>query len=667
MTSEKIFLGKAAAIAGVVLFCALPVPAPEQDRTAYLPAGRGEIAITLRVEPTVFFVEQDGALKHVLEVTVDNPGPPAPGVLLGRWEDGEVRLELPEVKTGARNYELLIPEITRPTKAVFTLDVGGRTISLEQTLVPQRKWTVYLLPHTHTDIGYTALQTRGLKNQCRYLVDVIRICRETDGYPDGSRFKWNIEAGWSLDHFLRSSPASAAEELVRLIKEGRVELSAWYLQLTDLFGHEALIRALYFSRSVARRYGFETRSAMNNDVTGFSWAVPQLFRRSGVRYFATGITEPRARAPLSRPNPFLWQSPDGSRILHWNGDHYMFANNHLLIPYGPDAARAPVDAYLSRLERRGDYPWDVIAFNIQGSPTDNAPPDKAVCDSVRAWNSRWAWPRLRLAVMREFFEDLEKHAGDGLPVHNLAWPDYWTEGAASTAYETGLIRMTQDRLIAAETFAALAAELDPAFPYPRREIDEAYESVILFNEHTWGASNSISQPDSETARGQWALKSSLAYAASESSSHILGSCLDRLAFLIPTDRRLTVAVFNPLSWKRSDVVRLIMPQRMQEIPAPWNIKDARTGKRSAFQVDRENNALDSRVEDVPPLGYVVITIARGEKPPEAAPGPAGGEHALENEFYKITLDPQSGVITGLYDKEVRAELADPSRPTGRRA
>ena len=80
---------------------------------------------------------------------------------------------------------------------------------------------------------------------------------------------------------------------------------------------------------------------MNNDVTGFSWAVApgpqpgriQLFRRRA-------STKRGRRAPLRRPNPFYWQSPDGSRILVWNGEHYMFSNMKLHLHLGNGRKRS---------------------------------------------------------------------------------------------------------------------------------------------------------------------------------------------------------------------------------------------------------------------------------------------------------------------------------------
>ena len=47
--------------------------------------------------------------------------------------------------------------------------------------------------------------------------------------------------------------------LVDLIKAGRVELSALYLQVSDCFAHEEIVRSVDAARDLARRYGFEIR------------------------------------------------------------------------------------------------------------------------------------------------------------------------------------------------------------------------------------------------------------------------------------------------------------------------------------------------------------------------------------------------------------------------
>jgi alpha-mannosidase len=537
------------------------------------------------------------------------------------------------------------------------LKVGGESSEMETDISPQRKWTIYLFHHSHTDIGYTELQTRIAKKHAEYLDSVIKYCQATAAYPEESRFKWNIEVSWALENYMKERPAAKAQELLDLIKAGRVELSGLYLQLSDLFAHEELVRSVYLARELARKNAFSVLCAMNNDVTGFSWAIPQIFRSAGIRYFATGINETRSRAPLARPCAFYWESPEGSRILHWNGEHYLFANYELRIHEGYEKSFPKIKEYLAKLEARGDYPYSAIAFNISGYVTDNCPPSQELCDKVREWNGRWAYPRLRLATMREFFDHMEKTYGKSLPVYRLGWPDYWTDGVASTAYETGLNRLAHNDLLSAEKMAALAGATDKNYAYPKAEIDQAYSQTMLYDEHTWGAWNSISEPESELARGQWTLKSSHAYIARELAHTVLQKGLEGISKNIANRRPYAFAVFNPLSWMRSDVVKVALPEPLRDKKGQFMLIDARSGEETIYQLSDQNTIL-FLARNIPSLGYAVFSLQPDQAPSAAQSQMNFKPNSLENKFYRINIDPISGGIFSLLDKEQNLELVD---------
>jgi alpha-mannosidase len=256
--------------------------------------------IVFDVLATPFFLEEGGVIKQVLRVSVDNAGEPINGHLRADLGTSSHSLELVLIPKGKSEHDLAVPEIKAPQKASFLLTAGTEAYKLEKELKPERKWTIYLFHHSHTDIGYTDLQTRVFKKHAEYLDDVIRYCRETENYPDEAKFRWNAEVAWTVENYIKRRPEEKVKELMDLIRKGRVEVGAWYLQLSDCFGHEELIRALYPGREIGRKYGIPVTSAMNNDVTGWSWASPQVLSKSGVRYFATGINETRslaARAP----------------------------------------------------------------------------------------------------------------------------------------------------------------------------------------------------------------------------------------------------------------------------------------------------------------------------------------------------------------------------------
>ena len=121
---------------------------------------------------------------------------------------------------------------------------------------------------------------------------------------------------------------------------------------------------------------------------------------------------------------------------------------------------------------------------------DNTPPDVRVSHVVREWNSKWAYPRLIVATNSIFFEKLEKQCQDVRTFRGeLPHTDY-VVGAASTAAETAINRITHDQLHAAEKFATIASALAGA-PYPAESIREAYDDVLLYDEHTWGMAHQV--------------------------------------------------------------------------------------------------------------------------------------------------------------------------------
>jgi len=613
--------------------------------------------LACEVRPSILFVQEQGVLKQRIDLIVDNPGDPLPGRLEVVLPTKKLLIPLPRIAAGSSTIPIYLAEILKPAKAEFILKTEKETVTRKIVLTPQRKWTVFLFPHSHTDIGYTDLQTRVAKNHCEYLDSVIDFCRATDAYPDEAKFRWNIEVSWALQNYVKSRPEAKVRELVSLIKAGRIELSALYLNLSDCYAHEELIRSVLYSSEFSRTNGFPLRAAMNNDVNGYGWALPQIFSQIGVRYFTTGINETRSRAPLRRPNPFYWESLDGSRILHWNGEHYLFANYELLLHEGLEKSVPKVADYLAKLETRGDFPYDLIAFHISGYVTDNCPPKKELSDRVREWNNRWAYPKLRLATMTEFFEAMEKRYGKDIPVHKLGWPDYWTDGVASTAFETGVNRLAHNELLSAEKWAVAVKKTSKDFKFPAAEIAEAYDNMMLYDEHTWGGWNSIDDPDSEFARGQWAVKSAFAYNAREIAKIVLNRGLLALAKNIPSSDGFSLAVFNPLSWERSDVVKIALPEELAGKNGRFKLVEKKTGAEISFQLP-DKNAMMFQARNIPSLGYAVYRIIPDVAPSPPAPAATVGENRIENRFFAVTADSVSGGLSSIIDKEAGMELVD---------
>ena len=109
------------------------------------------------------------------------------------------------------------------------------------TLQPVKEWEIYLVQHTHTDIGYTRPQTEILPEHLRYIDHALDFCDQTDHYPDAAKFRWTCETSWSVREYLRSRPQEQIDRLIARIKEGRIEATGMFLNYSEIIDEAALV------------------------------------------------------------------------------------------------------------------------------------------------------------------------------------------------------------------------------------------------------------------------------------------------------------------------------------------------------------------------------------------------------------------------------------------
>jgi hypothetical protein len=155
---------------------------------------------------------------------------------------------------------------------------------------------VYVVHHTHTDIGYTDLQAKVFRDHVKFLDQALDLCRKTDAWPVDSRFRWTCEVSWAVKKYFKERP-ERIREFIRRVKEGRIEVTALYLNVTELYTAEELIHSVYFAKGLEKKYGIRVVSAMNTDVPGMSWALPQVLRKAGVKYLSMSTNPVRSFRP----------------------------------------------------------------------------------------------------------------------------------------------------------------------------------------------------------------------------------------------------------------------------------------------------------------------------------------------------------------------------------
>ncbi len=498
------------------------------------------------VQSPPVLVERDGQLGQLVRLEIRHVGDPQPA----RVHVGSSATTDLELRAAHQTVEVFVPAVQQPTELEVGVEVAGQPLATEKvTLRPVRKWVVYLLPHSHVDIGYTHVQTDVEKAQWKYLDMAIDTAQQSADYPAGARFKWNVEVLWAVDSYLQQATPEQRQRFIDAVQSGKVGLQALYgNQLTGLCRPEELMQLLSCAQRISQVCGTPISSAMITDVPGYTWGMVPALTHSGVKYFSiapNGSDRIGHTSAAWGDKPFWWIGPNGKdKVLVWmtgTGYYQVFQSPEKLL------------GYLDRLNEKA-YPYDFV--QVRHCLGDNGEPDVHFPERVKQWNDTYAYPKLVIATSDDMFRDFEQRYGDQLPQVQGDFTPYWEDGAASSALETAANRASAERLVQAE---ALYAIFRPA-AYVPADFDRAWRNVLLYDEHTWGAHNSISDPDNPFVRSQWAIKRDFARRGDAQSRALLDAALTmRGEPIVPSDQVNAIDVLNTTSYSYPDSLVVVPP------------------------------------------------------------------------------------------------------------
>ena len=558
---------------------------------------------------------------------------------------------------GNNRYLLTFPAVNKSKKITVSATIDDKPVEKYLvTLVPPKKWQIYFVQHSHTDIGYTRPQSEILAEHMRYIDYALDYCDQTDNLPDDAKFRWTCESAWVTREYLHSRPAAQIERFKKRIAEGRIEVTGMYANMAEI-SDENLMYDFLQPLKEFNKLAIPVKTAMQNDVNGIAWCMPDYFKNTGVKYLIMGINMTRSILPFDKPTAFWWEAPSGARMLAFRADHYMTGNN-----FGIESKAIRAENmlwHIADLDDRG-YPFDRIGIQYSGYRTDNAPPSTAACELVKQWNEKYEYPKLRLAVASEFMEYVETYYADKLPVQRNAWLDWWTDGYGSTSRETAEVRKTQNIEQVDEGLFAMVSLMGGELSQSLEgNINHVSENAIFFDEHTCGADESISHPYSENTTKQWLQKGAYAWEALKKVTLLNEEALARFQPFLKKAAYPVIYVINSMGWSRSGNIEIFIDNQVIPIENKFRIIDITSGREVPAQVlnrRREGAWWVLEVSDIPAMGYKALKV---EVSKESAPKEASsGTEVLENRFYKLVINKTTGSISSLFDKELNQDLID---------
>jgi len=536
---------------------------------------------------------------------------------------------------------------------------------------------ILLIHHSHTDIGYTNYQSSVFALQVEHIRNAIYLAERYADNAPGEQFKWTCEITIMLEEFLKDATPQEIERLQAVHKKGLIDFGGMYTNHSALYTTDMLARSLHFTDTLRKDYDFDIRYALNCDINGHSWGIIDLLLDAGFDGVAMAINRAMAPDPQPRPSGFYWQAPSGRKILTWHGEHYGDGNN-MGIPrfphptpgkrdwrYNIEKTHEAVTRYIQSLHDKG-YSQDFALQQIISSyQWDNGGPNELLVKFVQDWNARGYEPRMSIITLDELFARIKTdtvRAGD--------WTDWWAKGINSSAFETALNRETHNRFYASEQLGAILHGQPDTAPYPLKEAATTWRDMAIYDEHTWGSSESNSHGESVQARGGWAKKATYAYDAAFGAIRLQQHVMRDLTSHIPIPDEPHAVLYNPLPWERQVPLNLPPVNR-----SGWELNRFERELEISSAQGAVSSVVDYGTVTIPAGGYTTIPLKVEEprpfswkmQPPEFAPRVHESDTQVEahgwrlqNKFMTLHIDPNTGGIRSLITKEDGHEWVDSS-------
>lgn len=524
----------------------------------------------------------------------------------------------------------------------------------------------YVVPLMHQDIGYTDAGMVTLDKMARCL---LTVAPELEEHPDWS-FWW--EYAYTLKCVLETHP-ELKPRVKRLLQRGQLGVGAeWAGMDATLVPGESLVRTVTLAKQwLMRELDYEPTVASMNDMAGFGPQMGQVYAKAGVEFFfyTRGWEPPKG-------NYFYCVGLDGSKVLASKAttpkeikgvedvgyDGYaMFSGLGMFV--GGEYKWEPTEVEVQQARRElvllnqaldeKEWPGGIFWGMLNGGGDNRCPKLATVQENIAKWNQAndplTRQVRFQFGPMDKISRQIQRAvANDTLE----NWIFYFQPWPVQMRQERTFYYLSQaeSNLLTAEKLACLV-EILGLEKFPTSELQMIWGDKLLWvYEHNWGGKEDRGGSDRE--------KKSAAYEAMRHSQVLLESKLQTLASAVQYQQPNPVIVFNPMNWRRSDVVTARM-----DLPAgQYVVTDSQGTPVNGFQREVGEGAFGQKKEyeisflseNVPSVGYRTYYIASGPMKSKESKVRVEKDQ-IENEYFRIALNPEKG-IWSIWDKKRKREL-----------
>lgn len=460
--------------------------------------------------------------------------------------------------------------------------------------------------HSHIDIAWLWRIQETERKVCRTFANNLSLM---DNYPE---FTFTQSQAIVYDMIKKNYP-ELYDRIKEKVKNGQWNIvgNTWVECDTNIASGESMIRQLLYGREFfMKEFGVSSDTYWLPDCFGFSHALPQIIKKSGMKYFITTklLNQDTNRFPHTL---FKWKGADGSEILALN------QRSHYQGDYSPSHVRSA--AYNNDLKGVLKTSFGMFGYGDGGGGSTYR-----MLESAKRLKNFPGLPSTRMGHPSEFFSKAEE-IREELPTYN---DELYYENHRGTYTSQGFIKKGNRK----NEFLLSRIEMAGVFGggYDRERLEDLWRLLLKNQFHDILPGTSIHEAMEDCRPDFDKLK--------KDGGEMLCDALDGISANISADND-GVIVWNLLSHK---------------VTAPVTVKGDKSLGRLSRRYEKNGEIFTEFIaNDVPPMGYKFFPFEEAE----AAPEVKIGNGVIENDILRVEYD-KNGILTSIYDKENNRETLD---------
>lgn len=472
---------------------------------------------------------------------------------------------------------------------------------------------ICMIGHSHLDIAWLWTTRELVRKTARTFSNNIALMKH---YPD---FKFTQSQAIVYDYMKKYYPDIFAE-VKEMVKAGKWEIvgNTWVEADTNLASGESLVRQLLYGREFfLKEFGVSSDIYWLPDCFGFTWAMPQIIKRSGMKYFYTAKLYYNAtnKFPYS---VFNWKSHSGDEIVAcvqqeaYEGEYNAKYMNNVW----------------TRSEQK-DITFKTIGCFGYGDGGGGC--TRGQVERSKRYVNMPGMPKAENKFVRDFFEGTENFA-DRIPTFS---DELYYENHRGTFTSQAFIKKNNRRgefMFRNAEFTNVLANTILGRDYPYEKMEEGWKILLTNQFHDILPGTSIHEA-MEMTREEYKEMNEL-------GNGLLGAAFEHLNGNVQVSED-GIIVWNMNSMPVSGTVEI-------ELPFEGGVSDL-DGNEMRCVCD--GNRVTFIARDVPPMGFRVYKLTKKADFEKVT----ASKTLLENSKLRVELD-ENGLIDRIYDKRNDREV-----------